>query len=103
MFLRGAADGGGIGMKHKSPSIFKTAMLIKSAQQVVPQASAVYDGFNVRADKINADHRAMAQYSSRDDIGYRRVLSHMKRILAAHEEARREQGKKSSPPIEIDT
>jgi len=48
--------------------------------QIVPEASASYDGFNVARDAIKANHMDMARFVKRDD-GYNRVLGHIQDIL----------------------
>ncbi|KAK3331711.1 hypothetical protein B0T19DRAFT_85724 [Cercophora scortea] len=52
---------------------------------IVPQASAVYEGTNVRDDSVNADHSGMVKFAGRDTIGYKRVVGHMQRIIDNHQ------------------
>ncbi|KAK7973451.1 hypothetical protein PG988_007585 [Apiospora saccharicola] len=47
---------------------------------IVPEWSAVYDGFNVRAGGIHANHMDMTKFSSLQDTGYKRVLHHARRM-----------------------
>ncbi|KAM7211892.1 hypothetical protein V8F06_012734 [Rhypophila decipiens] len=53
---------------------------------IVPESSAVYDGFRVRSQGIRASHSDMVKFSETDDAGYERVLNHMERIFEEHEE-----------------
>lgn len=75
---------------------------------IVPKTSAVYDGKMVSFDSIPADHREMVRFSSRSDIGYIRVLGHIRSIWdsrremdrCAEEERRREERKKEDEALQ---
>lgn len=45
-----------------------------SCPQVVPEESAVFEGFNVKRISVPADHSNMCKFSDSQDIGYRRIL-----------------------------
>ncbi|KAK4211177.1 hypothetical protein QBC37DRAFT_19317 [Rhypophila decipiens] len=63
---------------------------------IVPRASAVFDGKMVSFDSIPADHREMARFATRSDIGYNRVLGHIQSIWASYQDARRrEEGERA--------
>jgi hypothetical protein len=49
--------------------------------QIVPEASASYDGFRVMRDSINANHMDMAKFEHRQDVGYQRVWGHILRLI----------------------
>ncbi|CZR51417.1 uncharacterized protein PAC_01293 [Phialocephala subalpina] len=44
---------------------------------IVKEASASYDGFNVRRDAINANHMNMVKFPSKGNEGYKRTLGHV--------------------------
>lgn len=50
-------------------------------EQIVPERSAVYDGFNVRPVGIQANHMDMTKFSGPDDEGYKRVLQQVRRQI----------------------
>ncbi|KAM7219614.1 hypothetical protein V8F06_004995 [Rhypophila decipiens] len=63
---------------------------------IVPRASAVYDGKMVSFDSIPADHREIARFAIRSDIGYNRILGHIQSIWASYQDARRrEEGERA--------
>ena len=45
-----------------------------SYPQVVPEESAVFEGFNVKRISVPADHSNMCKFSDSQDVGYRRIL-----------------------------
>jgi hypothetical protein len=45
-----------------------------SFPQVVPEESAVFEGFNVKKISVPADHSNMCKFSDSQDAGYRRIL-----------------------------
>ncbi|KAH0563421.1 hypothetical protein GP486_002011 [Trichoglossum hirsutum] len=47
---------------------------------IVEEASASYDGFNVRRDAINANHMNIVKFASKEDEGYKRILGHINDI-----------------------
>ncbi|KAE8454517.1 hypothetical protein EG329_000140 [Mollisiaceae sp. DMI_Dod_QoI] len=47
---------------------------------IVDEASASYDGFNVRRDAIHANHMNMVRFSSKENEGYKRILGHINDI-----------------------
>ena len=49
--------------------------------QIVPQWSAVMDGFNIQAGSIHANHMDMTKFRTRNDSGYKRVLYHIRRQI----------------------
>lgn len=53
---------------------------INKRHQIVPEASASYDGFNVARNSIHANHMDMVKFASRDE-GYKRTLGHIQDIL----------------------
>ncbi|KAH8762740.1 hypothetical protein F5882DRAFT_477025 [Hyaloscypha sp. PMI_1271] len=50
---------------------------------IVEEASASYDGFNVRRDAINTNHMNMVKFPSKGDEGYKRTLGHIDDIRNA--------------------
>jgi len=52
-----------------------------TTQEIVPQASAVYDGERVRGLAIHASHRDVARFPSRESAGYQRVIARIRRIV----------------------
>ncbi|KAK8035531.1 LipA and NB-ARC domain-containing protein [Apiospora rasikravindrae] len=48
---------------------------------VVPQWSAVIDGFNIREQPVPANHMDMCKFATRDETGYRRVLRLIKYVV----------------------
>ncbi|KAK7954712.1 SERAC1 protein [Apiospora saccharicola] len=49
--------------------------------QIVPQWSAVIDGFNVREQPVPANHMEMCKFATRDDVGYKRVIRLIKHVV----------------------
>ncbi|KEF52071.1 uncharacterized protein A1O9_12061, partial [Exophiala aquamarina CBS 119918] len=52
---------------------------------IVEEASACYDGFNVRRDAIHANHMNMVKFASKGDEGYKRTLGHIEDIRSVQE------------------
>ncbi|KAL8749696.1 MAG: hypothetical protein Q9184_006707 [Pyrenodesmia sp. 2 TL-2023] len=48
---------------------------------VVPQSSAVIEGFNVRSASITGDHSSMCKFVDQDDNNYQRVLQQIRWVL----------------------
>ncbi|KAK8047458.1 hypothetical protein PG996_015522 [Apiospora saccharicola] len=48
---------------------------------IVPQWSAVIDGFNVREQPVPANHMDMCKFATRDDVGYKRVIRLIKHVV----------------------
>lgn len=44
------------------------------------------DGFNVRKDSVPANHMDMTKFSTRRDIGYRRISSHIVSLVRSTDE-----------------
>jgi len=53
----------------------------ESSSQIVPEASAVYDGYNVRRESIDANHSTMVKFETSAVLGYTRIVSHIQRML----------------------
>ncbi|KAK8135634.1 hypothetical protein PG984_003574 [Apiospora sp. TS-2023a] len=49
---------------------------------VVPQWSAVIDGFNIRQQPIPANHMDMCRFATRDEIGYKRLAHRIKKVTS---------------------
>ncbi|ORY59728.1 uncharacterized protein BCR38DRAFT_326985, partial [Pseudomassariella vexata] len=47
---------------------------------MIPRESAIYQGFKVQLDEIQADHINMAKFDSRTDIGYQKLVNHINRL-----------------------
>ncbi|KAK4203324.1 hypothetical protein QBC40DRAFT_251294 [Triangularia verruculosa] len=57
---------------------------------IVPQSSAVYDGFHVQSGSINANHMNMVKFADRESSsGYRQIVDHIHMIRASYEEEER--------------
>ena len=51
--------------------------------QIVPEDSACFDGRNIRRDMLPGDHREMCKFRDCNQTGYKRILGHIKRLVAA--------------------
>ncbi|KAI1328233.1 hypothetical protein F5Y16DRAFT_369777 [Xylariaceae sp. FL0255] len=58
-----------------------------SMQVMVPKDSAVYENFNVSKDEIPATHADLCRFKSRDDVGYVRITSQIKKMLSGPSQA----------------
>ncbi|KAI0190498.1 hypothetical protein EV127DRAFT_389113 [Xylaria flabelliformis] len=56
-------------------------------QTMVPKDSVVYDNFNVSKDELPTNHLDLCRYKSRDDAGYMRLVSHIKKITSGPSQA----------------
>ncbi|KAK5626973.1 hypothetical protein RRF57_002688 [Xylaria bambusicola] len=56
-------------------------------QTMVPKDAVVYDNFNVTKDEIPANHLDLCRFKSRDDTGYMRIVSHIKKIISGPSQA----------------
>ncbi|KAI0551739.1 hypothetical protein F4679DRAFT_537810 [Xylaria curta] len=56
-------------------------------QTMVPKDSVVYDNFNVSKDELPTNHLDLCRYKSRDDAGYIRLVSHIKKITSGPSQA----------------
>ena len=78
-----------------------------TVQSMVPKDSVVYDNFNVSKDEMPTTHLDMCRFKSRDDAGYIRILSHIKKITSGPSQAEveaqepRNQGMNSMPRFEM--
>ncbi|KAI0401666.1 hypothetical protein F4802DRAFT_600827 [Xylaria palmicola] len=56
-------------------------------QTMVPKDSVVYSHFNVTNDELPTDHLNMCKFKSRDDAGYLRIVSQIRKITSGPSEA----------------
>ncbi|KAI0975557.1 hypothetical protein F4678DRAFT_483832 [Xylaria arbuscula] len=56
-------------------------------QTMVPKDAVFYDNFNVSKDEIPANHLDLCRFKSRDEIGYLRIVSHIKKITSGPSQA----------------
>ncbi|KAK8068564.1 hypothetical protein PG996_007676 [Apiospora saccharicola] len=57
---------------------------------IVPQDSAVYEGWDVMQDAIHANHMNMTKFAGREDEGYKSVLRHIQRQIKKSSDASQE-------------
>ncbi|KAI1748963.1 hypothetical protein F4782DRAFT_338103 [Xylaria castorea] len=56
-------------------------------QTMVPKDSVIYDNFNVSKDELPTNHLDLCRYKSRDDVGYLRLVSQIKKITSGPSQA----------------
>jgi hypothetical protein len=55
---------------------------LPTESHIVPAASAAYEAFNVTRDNIPANHNGMAKYASTDELGYLKLVAHIKKLTS---------------------
>lgn len=79
--------------------LFETWIIAEKKTQIVPHSSATLPSFNARSGSIQENHMNMCKFSSRNDIGYKRVTQEIKDLIKkATKEAFNEQGMRRSSP-----
>ncbi|OBT86647.1 hypothetical protein VE02_04446 [Pseudogymnoascus sp. 03VT05] len=76
---------------RETPIICIREELPTAIGMIVPEHSASMDGFHVRKDSIPANHMDMTKFLSPQDIGYRRISSHIVTLVETsknHEDER---------------